>query len=277
MTRTIPEQPAECRRENARRFGVSLLPTLAVMTLLLLGHWGWAAGIFWTTFAIIGYGSITPRARLFGPHVSRLSDRQAARREVWITIDDGPDPATTPALLDILDRHQAKAGFFLIGDRAQRHPDLVREIAQRGHLIGNHSQTHPAARFWILRPQRMWAEVAGCQQTLRDILGVAPVWFRPPVGHHNLFLAVPLRTLGLTMAIWNCRGFDGVVKSPALILRLIARSLKPGAIVLLHDLSPTSAEVLEGTLRLLAERGLRAALPESLQAPAPAPTLAASS
>ncbi|HEY1081001.1 MAG TPA: polysaccharide deacetylase family protein [Prosthecobacter sp.] len=268
MVRSLPEQPPACRRENAWRFVVSLLPATLVLALLITGSWGWAAVVFWTTFAVIGYGSILPQSRLFGPHVTHLSAAQANRGEVWITLDDGPDPVTTPQLLDILDRYQAKAGFFLIGQKAAKHPQLVREIASRGHLIGNHSQTHPSSHFWILRPARMWQEVAGCQQTLKDILGTAPAWFRPPVGHHNLFLSSPLRALGLTMAIWNCRGFDGVLKDPAAVLRRIAGGLQAGAIVLLHDGPPASAEILEGTLKMLRERGLKAALPESVATPA---------
>jgi len=271
-----PEQPPACRRENTRRFLASLLPALAVLALLAIGHWGWALVVFWTTFLVISYGSILPSSRLFGPHVSELSSHQAQKNQVWITLDDGPDPQTTPALLDVLDRYQSKAGFFLIGDKARRYPELVQEIAKRGHLIGNHSQTHPAANFWILRPNRMWAEVAGCQQTLSSILGFAPVWFRPPVGHHNLFLSVPLRALGLTMAIWNCRGFDGVEKNPQRILKRIARSLKPGSIILLHDGTSTCVEVLEGTLKLLSAHGLQAVLPERLHPPTPAPSLAES-
>lgn len=256
------EQPAECRRENTRRFFISQLPGMTVMALLFCGEWGWAAFVFWAVFFIIGYGSVVPSSRLFGSHVSELSEAQAQRHQVWITLDDGPDPEITPMLLDILDRYQAKAGFFLIGDRAQKHPDLVRDIARRGHLIGNHSQTHPSANFWILRPGRMWGELAGCQQTLTDILGVAPVWFRPPVGHHNMFLFPPLKALGLTMAIWNCRGFDGVVKNPDLIFSLIERQLKPGSIILLHDAVPVGPEILETTLRLIQARGLHAALPD---------------
>lgn len=268
-----PEQPAECRRENARRFVINLLPAIACGILLLMGQWGWTLGIFLTTFVVIGYGTIHPPSQIFGPHVTHLSDEEAQRGEVWLTIDDGPDPATTPALLEILDRHQAKAGFFLIGTKAAKHPDLVREIARRGHLIGNHSQTHPASHFWTLRPHRMWVEVAGCQQTLTGILGTPPVWFRPPVGHHNMFLAAPLRALGLTMAMWSCRGFDGVVKNPEVILRLVALSLKPGAIVLLHDGPPMCKQVLEGTLTLIRQRGLQAALPRPLHPPTPSPNL----
>lgn len=276
MLRPPPDQPADCRRENAWRFVASLLPATSVVALALAGLWLWAAVIFWTTFAVISLGTIVPRSRLFGPHISRLSEHQARQNHVWITLDDGPDPATTPALLELLDQHQAKAGFFLIGKKAAAHPGLVREIARRGHLIGNHSLTHPAGSFWRLRPTRMWEEIAGCQRTLTEILGTSPIWFRPPVGHHNLFLFAPLRALRLTMAIWNCRGFDGIEKRVPVILNLIAGGLKPGAIVLLHDGTSTCIPVLEGTLRLIAERGLQAALPESLHLTPPAPSLSAS-
>lgn len=271
MDRPLPEQPAECRRENRRRFVLSLVPALSVLICLWLGQWLLAACLFWGTFFAIGYGAVLPRSRWFGPHVSELPPDQAGRGEVWITLDDGPCPATTPVLLEILDRHQVKAGFFLIGQRALAHPELVREIARRGHLIGNHSQTHPAASFWRLRPNRMWQEVAGCQETLRSLTGSTPVWFRPPVGHHNLFLFAPLRALGLTMAIWNCRGFDGVVKDPSAVLRRIAASLRPGSIVLLHDGPAASPEILERTLQLVAERGLRAALPDAIALGSPPP------
>lgn len=252
----IPPQPDSCRRQNHWRFILSLLPGTACVLLLITGHWLAAAAVFGLTFILIAIGTIIPRCALFGPLISALPDSS-----VCLSIDDGPDPETTPRLLDLLDQHQAKALFFLIGDRAMRHPELVREIARRGHGIGNHSQTHPAATFWRLRPQRMWAEVAGCQQTLTQILGSAPVWFRPPVGHHNLFLSPPLRALGLTMLIWNCRGFDAVERDVSLILRRIEKTLRPGAIILLHDLTPRCAEVLSGTLELIRQRGLHTTLP----------------
>lgn len=273
MARPVPEQPADCRRENTRRFLISILPATACVIFSLLGYWTAVLVVFSITFVIICYGTILPSSRLFGDHVSMLPPEQASRGQIWITVDDGPDPLTTPKLLDLLDAAQAKAGFFLIGDKAAQYPELVREIVRRGHLVGNHSQTHPAGLFWSLRPTKMWAEVAGCQQTLTDILGVPPVWFRPPVGHHNVFLFPPLKVLGLTMIMWNCRGFDGVVKDAAFILKLIAKGLKPGAIVLLHDGTSTCVEVMQGTLHLLSERGLQAALPESLHLTSPTPSL----
>lgn len=257
----IPPMPPTCRRESLRAFVLSLLPAIGVVLALLTGHFGIAGFIFGTTFVIIGIGSVVPKCAWFGPMITRLPFTTSG---VCLTIDDGPDPSTTPALLDLLDEHQARAVFFLIGDRAARHPDLVHEIARRGHVIGNHSQTHPSATFWILRPWALWREVAGCQETLRGIMGKAPLWFRPPVGHHNLFLASLLRALGLTMMIWNCRGFDGVNRDVPAILRSIGRGLRPGAIILLHEARPICVEVLRGTLDLIRERGLEIVPPPTL-------------
>ena len=253
--------PPHCHRESLRAFVLSLIPAIAVIVALLSGHYGIAGFIFGGTFTIISIGAVVPRCWLFGPLITKLP---AGNPGVCLTIDDGPDPSTTPVLLDLLEAHQAKAVFFLIGDRAARHPDLVREIARRGHVIGNHSQTHPADKFWRLRPWALWREVAACQQTLRSILGDSPLWFRPPVGHHNLFLASILRALGLTMMIWNCRGFDGVQRDVSAILRTISRGLRRGAIILLHEGRPNSAEVLRGTLKLINERGLEIVPPPSL-------------
>ena len=241
-----------------RVFILSLLPATGVIAALVLGHPWVAAVIFGVTFAVIGVGAVVPRCQWFGAHVCQLPPEAGG---VCVTIDDGPDPRTTPALLDTLDEHQAKALFFLIGDKALRHPGLVLEMVRRGHAVGNHSQTHPAARFWALRPWLLWREVAGCQESLRSILGAAPVWFRPPVGHHNFFLGPILRALGLTMMIWNCRGFDGVKRDTRRILADIERGLTPGAIILLHDATPVSAEVLRGTLAMIRQRGLVLAPP----------------
>ena len=263
----IPRMPPACQRESLRAFVLSLLPAIGVMLALLTGHFGIAGFIFSTTFVIIGIGSVVPRCAMFGPMITRLP---AGASGVCLTFDDGPDSSTTPALLDLLEAHEAKAFFFLIGDRAARHPDLVCEIARRGHVIGNHSQTHPSATFWMLRPWQLWREVAGCQETLRGILGQAPLWFRPPVGHHNLFLAAILREIGLTMMIWNCRGFDGVNRDVSAILRSIERGLRPGAIILLHEARPASVEVLRRTLDLIRVRGLDVVPPpvKSVLAPA---------
>lgn len=265
---TMPAIPASCVRALLTRFVLYLLPALVSAALAWFGLWLASGLLFWGAFAYFGYGTVKPRCRFFGPIITHLPEAQAARREVWLTIDDGPDPATTPALLALLEAHQARAGFFLIGEKARRHPELVRQIAAQGHLIANHSQTHPAAGFWALSPTQLWREITTCQDTLRQILGTAPQWFRPPVGHHNAFLFPLIDALHLRLAIWSCRGYDAVKTDPAAILRLIERDLRPGAIILLHDATPHAPQVLSGVLTLLKKHRLTAALP-SLDADAP--------
>ncbi len=257
-----PPEPAECRRRNRRRLLLWGLPALVVAGLALTGALLLAAALFVAVGLVFTFGTLRPASRLFGPLQCELPATQAARGEVWLTFDDGPDPVTTPLLLESLARHGVRAGFFLIGEKARRHPELVRAIAAAGHLIGNHSQSHPAGRFWSLLPATMWAEIAGCQQTLTDLLGSPPTLFRPPVGHHNPFVAAPLQALGLSMILWNCRGFDAVSRDSAAVRRRLEAGLKPGAIVLLHEGRADAVELLEGVLQSLSDRNLRAAIPD---------------
>ena len=235
-------------------FWRQLLIHLPILVCLLSGHWQAALVCLGITALIIGYASLAPATRMLGPVTTRID-----KAGVLITLDDGPDPVTTPALLELLDRHQAKAVFFLIGNRVERWPDLAREIVRRGHVVGNHSQTHPSAMFWALGPWRMWREINGCQQTLQRVLGgKAPVWFRAPVGHYNTFVHPALEVLGLRLMSWSCRGFDGTYKNLDTVLRLLRKDLKPGAIVLLHEAVPHCTKVLEGVLATMEERGLKA-------------------
>lgn len=255
--------PAECLHALGGRGLVYVLPAVASCVLAVEGWWVAAGVVFWGAFVVFAWGSVNPGSRLFGPLVRGLPDSGAGRGEVWLTLDDGPDPATTPALLELLDAHGARAVFFMIGEKAARHPELVWEVVLRGHVVGNHSLSHPAGWFWALGPGGVWREVASCQGVLRGILGVAPVWFRPPVGHHNIFVAPVLRALGLRMMVWSCRGYDAVLTDTGGILRRIGRGLGPGGIILLHDAVPHAPVVLAGVLELLRARGLRAVLPES--------------
>ena len=129
---------------------------------LLLAHaavvaawwrYGWHVGLpaLMAVHLLVVWGTLRPASRLFGPALTRLDPDE---RVLWLTIDDGPCEET-PAVLDLLDAHGAKATFFLVGASARRRPDLVREIVRRGHGIGNHSDSHPTHRFWALGPGAM--------------------------------------------------------------------------------------------------------------------------
>ena len=106
-------------------------------------------------------------------------------KEVWLTIDDGPHPEDTPLILDLLDQYQAKATFFVIGTRVERHPDLVACIANRGHRLGNHSHSHRVASFWCLPKQSVCREIDQCTEVLENLTGQRCAWFRAPVGMAN--------------------------------------------------------------------------------------------
>ena len=241
------------------------LPLLLLSQVAIAVLWwqlGWRVGLplLLASHAWCLWGVLAPGSRLYGPVLRRVPGATAS---VWLTIDDGPSD-DTPALLDLLDAHAAKATFFLVGARAQARPELVREIARRGHGIGNHSQTHPQAMFWALGPARMRCEILDCQRTLTGIAGTSPVWFRSVVGHTNPFVHAPLRDARLARVGWNARGFDAVEADIDKVVSRIAADLAPGAIVLLHEGAAHGRNVamVAGVLQRMRDAGLHAMLPD---------------
>lgn len=241
---------------------------LFVLSQLLVAalwwQWGWRFGLpaLLLSHAVMLWGTLWPHAALFGPVLNRLP---TAERAVWLTIDDGPS-ADTQAMLDLLDAHAAKATFFLVAERAARHPQWVQAIVQRGHGIGNHSARHPQVWFWALGPRRMRSEITHAQQQLTELSGQRPRWFRAVVGMANPFVHAPLRDLGLARVGWTARGFDAVRACPQQVVARIERDLAPGAIVLLHEGAAHGRN--PDTLALLLQRlqvlDYRCVLPEQL-------------
>jgi len=229
------------------------LSQLAVALLWWRLGWAWGLPAMLLSHLAFIVPVFLPRARLYAPVLDRLPGNEHA---VWLTIDDGPS-GDTAAILHALNRHRARATFFLVGERAQARPDLVAEILRRGHGIGNHSQTHPSGRFWALGPSAMAGEIGQAQAALTQLAGAPPRWFRSVVGHTNPFVAAPLREHGLARVAWSARGYDAVDGDPVRVLQRIGRGLGPGAIVLLHEGAGhgRSVEIVEATLCLLEERG----------------------
>ena len=242
-----------------------LLSQAAVAALWWL--YGWRIGLpaMVASHAPFWWGTLWPQSQVLMPALVRLPTREKA---VWLTIDDGPSDETG-AILDLLDAHGAKATFFLVGERAARQPERVREILRRGHGIGNHSASHPAAWFWALGPRRMRREVDETQRILGEIAGTPPHWFRAVVGMSNPLLAAALKAHGLTRVAWSARGFDGVAGDPQTVVARIERGLSPGAIVLLHEGAAHGGNLatLAALLTRLDALGYRAVLPEALSAP----------
>jgi peptidoglycan/xylan/chitin deacetylase (PgdA/CDA1 family) len=196
--------------------------------------WPWVAGGIAANHAALAAAGFLPRSRLLGPNLARLPESAARRAEVALTFDDGPDPEVTPRVLDMLDEAGVKATFFLIGERAARHPALAREIVRRGHAAENHSHRHSTAFGWY-GPGRARREIEAAQGAIADATGVAPVYFRAPFGIRNPLLDPALARCGLRYVSWTRRGFDTVARDPRRVLDRLTRNLAAGDILLLHD------------------------------------------
>jgi peptidoglycan-N-acetylglucosamine deacetylase len=207
----------------------------ALLALIARPHlWPWLLGIIVADHLMLTAAGLWPRSKLLGPNWTHLPGAAAANGSVAITIDDGPDPAVTPRVLDLLDQHRAKATFFCIGRLVEQHSDLAREIVRRGHAIENHSQHH-LHRFSVLGPSGMAAEISHAQDTIEAITGERPRFFRAPAGLRSPLLEPVLAQLGLRLASWTRRGFDTVNADPDTVFKRLTRGLSGGDILLLHD------------------------------------------
>ncbi len=255
------------RGSNRQRKCVLALNAAAPPLFLAL----WASGTsFWIGLGIVFgahmlvlAGTLIPNSQLLGPVANRFL---TSKNEAWLTIDDGPDPLDTPQLLDLLDAAGAKATFFVIGQKAALHPDLIAEIIRRGHSLGNHTLSHPAHIFWRLGPRRLREEIISGAHVLAD-LGHPTTLFRAPAGMKNPFVHPIVATVGQSIIGWSIRGFDGTDSNPDRILSRLTKGLHPGAILLIHESRPSlsggrlAPEILSRLLREAAARGLRFAVP----------------
>lgn len=181
---------------------------------------------------------------------------------LYLTFDDGPHPEHTPRLLDLLARHQARASFFLVGQRIEQHPALVERIVAEGHALGNHSYSHPL--FHRLGLRAKLHEVERTDRLLADFDGAAMHRFRPPRGDVSLPLLLAFARRGRSLAYWTYDSMDYQAKPAGeLAARLERTPPADGDIVLMHDDSGRAGEVLERLLPAwrAAGRQLRA-LPE---------------
>ena len=194
----------------------------------------WALGIIIADSLFLTFAGLWPRCTLLGPNWTSLPPHSVERSEIAITIDDGPHPAITPAVLDLLDRYAVKATFFCIADKARRYPEICREIVNRGHAVENHSMYH-RHYFSLLLLGGFYAELYAAQQTLSAITGMVPVFFRAPAGLRNPLLDPVLTRLNLQLASWTRRGFDTQQRNPRIVLAKLLKNLKAGDILLLHD------------------------------------------
>jgi peptidoglycan/xylan/chitin deacetylase (PgdA/CDA1 family) len=202
------------------------------LTLARPQWWPWTLSAVVADHLLLAGSGLWPRSHLLGPNWTHLPGRTPA--VVAITIDDGPDPEVTPRVLDLLAEHDARATFFCIGERVDRHPALTCTIASRGHEIGNHSYRH-LMRFSLLGPRALGEEIARTQEAIGAATGQVARFFRAPAGLRNPLLEPALTRANLQLVSWTRRGFDTVQGSADRVLGSLTRDLQGGDILLLHD------------------------------------------
>ena len=254
-----PWRPSLFLRLSAALHGLALLAMLAWPSQ-------WPVWLGWVVanHVILATAGLWPRSRLLGSNLTRLPPEAAARGEVALTFDDGPDPLVTPQVLAQLDAAGARATFFCVGDQLRRHPDLARDIVRRGHHVENHTDTHPnlfAAMGW----RRMAQQVAGGQAAVEAVTGRAPRFFRAVAGLRNPWLDPILARQGLRLAAWTRRGYDTRTGDAEAVYQRLTRGLAAGDVLLMHDGhaartpsgQPVVLAVLPRVLAALQAQGLR--------------------
>jgi peptidoglycan/xylan/chitin deacetylase (PgdA/CDA1 family) len=205
-------------------------------------RWPLVALALFANHVVLAAAGLWPRSRLLGPNIRSLADlperqHEGGARELALTFDDGPDPRLTPRVLDLLDTVEAKATFFVIGSNASRHPDLVTEIAARGHSLANHTWSHRAS-FCMRGPVAIASELSRTQNLLRELLGLEPRYFRAPAGFRNPWLEPLLAREGLKLVSWSRRGYDARERDPSVILTRLEPGITADGVLVLHDGRP---------------------------------------
>ena len=181
--------------------------------------------------------------------------KRGGRHAVALTFDDGPHPNLTPKVLDLLDEHEVRACFFVVGKSVEKHPEVLQEVKRRGHVIGNHSYDHPAGGYPTMRDYR--ADIERCQRKIVELTGEPARHFRPPLGHITFTGLMAARQCGLETVLWAREGGEwGAYKADdaATIANRLGNAVTGGDIVLLHDNNPKMAEILSILLPTLKQR-----------------------
>lgn len=245
-----------------------LAPMLAIALAILGTNLILTLAPLFVSHLLLLYATLAPNCSWWGPVATGF---KTDAREIWLTIDDGPSPAHTLQMLDLLEQFDARATFFVIGARAEKHPHLITEILARGHALANHTQTHPSASFWCAGPRKIQREIDGCAEHLRTTPERPALFFRAPAGIRNPFVHPVLAQRGLRLVGWTVRGLDTVKRNPARVAERIEKAARPGAIVVLHEGHRTKRHAdfhprcLELTLQRLTAKGYRCVLPRPEQ------------
>jgi peptidoglycan/xylan/chitin deacetylase (PgdA/CDA1 family) len=179
--------------------------------------------------AATGYQSMAPAGQWFGRTFVGLGRAS----KIALTYDDGPNDPHTLRLLDVLACHDVRATFFMIGRYVRERPNIARAVASAGHVIGNHTMTHPLLTFQSAAQTR--TELVECRTALTNAIGEHSNLFRPPFGGRRPATLRIARDLGLEPVMWNVTGYDWNAPPAAQIEKKVANQMRGGDVILLHD------------------------------------------
>jgi len=222
--------------------------------------------LFKTAFLFLLIYAVVPTALVRLSGIGAISRIPRGKKRIALTFDDGPDPRYTPQILNILGQYRVKACFFVIGSKARAHPEIIRQIVQAGHEIGNHGFSHKAA--WLLGPFATTREIAETNRAIEELTGQKARFCRPAWGLFNLFSLCYFRLKGLKVVLWTYMSWDWIRRAtPESICRKVLGRLRDGAILVLHDgdSAPGAAkgspahvvEALPAILEGLRQKGLK--------------------
>lgn len=201
----------------------------------------WLGILIWGAFSINS-----------GIYITSTNQIQTTNSKIALTFDDGPHE-NTKNILDVLNKYQAKATFFITGDNSEKYPDIVKKMKEDGHQIGNHTYSHNRY-FPIFNTNKMLEEIAKTSIITKRLIGTKPNSFRPPFGITNPRIAKATKKLNMEVIGWSVRSLDTVIKDPQKVVKRIIKRTKPGSIILMHDYTQNSASVLEQILEYFSNK-----------------------
>jgi peptidoglycan/xylan/chitin deacetylase (PgdA/CDA1 family) len=235
-------------------FSIIVLIALAAIFLLFRtepNFWFLIGGVVVVFVLVTAYGSVQIQANYFVDSINHGENTGIA-----LTFDDGPDPNITPQILKILEQHNLTGTFFIIGKKADTHPELLKEIHQKGHIIGNHSFSHsPYLPFFSTN--KLKADIQHCSDIIKTLTGSETQLFRPPFGVTNPRYAKMLKQLELQSIGWNIRSLDTIFKSPKQLFKRITKKIEKGSILLFHDTQQVTLQTLPELIRYCEEEGIK--------------------
>lgn len=190
-------------------------------------------------------------------YLTCINNNPTIKDNVAITFDDGPDPLNTVLILDLLEKYNAKATFFLIGKKIEEYEAIAKEIHSRGHVVGNHSYTHNV--FFPLNSLRsMKNDLTLTNNLIKKITNIETVYFRPPFGVTNPTISKAVKHLNMIPVGWSIRSLDTKNERAEIVFKRIVKKLKGGDIILLHDTSANILDILDMLLQYMAKNSLYA-------------------